>query len=174
MSASLIGPTPPTINRLEAESDGEPPVLYDVDEHGVCIITLNMSRAMNGWGPQLSMGWLDAYDRAQADDAVKVIVVTGRGRAWCAGAAMDGLQDLGASGGLDDGGSGVQPSELHQPGAAADRVVRPLERRRLWRVHHRGKLGQARPRGRPQHRPQPLPLTLPRRPSPSSPPLLLR
>ena len=108
----LLGPTPTNINRLEPEGDGEPAVLYNVDDHGVCIITLNMSRQMNGWGPALSSGWLDAYDRAQADDTVKVIVVTGRGRAWCAGAAMDGLQDLGASGGMDSGGRGAAKKKV--------------------------------------------------------------
>ena len=46
----------------------------------MCLITLNKGRGMNGADPEILTGWMDAYDRAQADDAVKVIVVTGRGR----------------------------------------------------------------------------------------------
>eukprot|EP01044_Picomonas_judraskeda_P011565 COSAG03_NODE_1587_length_3829_cov_3.242294_1_plen_225_part_00 len=118
-SAGLIGPTPASINRPEAEGEGEPAVLYSVDEHGVAVITLNMATQMNGWGPRLSAAWLDAYDLAQADEAVKVIIVTGRGRAWCAGVAMDGLQDLGASGGLKDGGALAAAGHAKQQGQAA-------------------------------------------------------
>ena len=79
---------------------------------------------MNGADPEILTGWMDAYDRAQADDAVKVIVVTGRGRAWCAGAAMAGLQDLGESGGMDDGsgakkGGGAKKEAAPEPDASA-------------------------------------------------------
>ena len=55
---------------------------------GVCVITLNKPQRMNGWGEDLGTAWYDAYDLATADPDVRVIIVTGAGRAWCAGADM--------------------------------------------------------------------------------------
>jgi enoyl-CoA hydratase/carnithine racemase len=52
---------------------------------GVATITLNRPERMNAWNAQLSSELSQALDAADADDAVRAIVITGAGRAFCAG-----------------------------------------------------------------------------------------
>jgi 2-(1,2-epoxy-1,2-dihydrophenyl)acetyl-CoA isomerase len=51
----------------------------------VGLITLNRPEKLNAWSPQLEGEFLDALDRASHDREVAVLVVTGAGRAFCAG-----------------------------------------------------------------------------------------
>ena len=67
-------------------------VLYDVRE-GVATITLNRPEAMNAWTPQLSDDLSLAMGAADADDAVRAVVLTGAGRAFCAGADLSSGKD---------------------------------------------------------------------------------
>ena len=76
----------------------EAAVLYDADA-GVATITLNRPDRLNAWTGAMSRGYFDALDRAADDPDIKVIVVTGAGRGFCAGADMDMLQGIGEAGG---------------------------------------------------------------------------
>jgi len=80
-------------------------IRYDVDDP-VALITLNRPDSMNAWTGKMDAEIRDAMKRAEADPAVVGIVVTGAGRAFCAGADMNALTTL-ASGGADDGLAGV-------------------------------------------------------------------
>ncbi|ACG78963.1 enoyl-CoA hydratase/isomerase [Phenylobacterium zucineum HLK1] len=66
---------------------------------GVAVVTLNRPERLNAIGP--AMG--DLFDRTMVqvglDDAVKVVVLTGSGRGFCAGADMERLDDLAATAG---------------------------------------------------------------------------
>ena len=64
-------------------------VLYEVAD-GVALITLNRPDAMNAWTPQLSDELSLAMGAADADDNVRAVVVTGAGKAFCAGADLSG------------------------------------------------------------------------------------
>ena len=64
-------------------------VLYEVAD-GVALITLNRPEAMNAWTPQLSDELSLAMGAADADDNVRAVVVTGAGKAFCAGADLSG------------------------------------------------------------------------------------
>mmetsp|Transcript_47639 Transcript_47639/g.96136 ORF Transcript_47639/g.96136 Transcript_47639/m.96136 type:complete len:306 (-) Transcript_47639:205-1122(-) len=68
----------------------EPPVLYECKD-GVALLTLNRPGNMNTWTEEMSNAWLDAYDQAAGDPDCRVIVITGKGRAWCAGADVTRL-----------------------------------------------------------------------------------
>ena len=72
-------------------------VLYRVTDGGVAVITLNRPDRLNSWGADISSGVYAAFDRAEADPAVRVIVLTGNGKGFCAGAYMGAMQDLGES-----------------------------------------------------------------------------
>ena len=83
-------------------------IQYDVSDP-VATITLNRPQAMNAWTPRMGHEVEDALRRAAADRAVVGIVITGAGRAFCAGADMNALDDLSSGGdadGADDGGAG--------------------------------------------------------------------
>jgi enoyl-CoA hydratase/carnithine racemase len=68
-------------------------IRYDVDDP-VAVITLDRPAALNAWTPTMDAEIRDAMTRAEADPAVVGIVVTGQGRAFCAGADMNVLSDL--------------------------------------------------------------------------------
>ena len=54
-------------------------------EDGIATITLDRPDQLNAFTVTMADELVDAFDRASADDAVAAVVVTGRGRAFCAG-----------------------------------------------------------------------------------------
>lgn len=77
---------------------GAEPVLFDLHGSGVAILTLNRPDRMNSWGGGLASAFYRCIDRAEADPEVRVIVLTGSGRAFCAGADMGDLDTIGGAG----------------------------------------------------------------------------
>jgi len=63
-------------------------VLYDVED-GVCTLTLNRPERLNAVSTEMLDTLIAALDRADGDDAVRVVIVTGAGRAFCAGADLE-------------------------------------------------------------------------------------
>jgi enoyl-CoA hydratase/carnithine racemase len=88
-------------------------ILYAVEDH-VLTITLHRPEKLNAFTGRMMFEVLDAIDRADADDAVRAIIFTGAGRAFCAGAdlsagsgtfdARDRSADVGIEGQRDGGG----------------------------------------------------------------------
>lgn len=78
-------------------AQGDSAVLYEVRDSGVAVLTFNRPERMNGWGGGLAAGFYAGLDRAEADPDVRVIVVTGKGRAFCAGADMGDLNSIGSA-----------------------------------------------------------------------------
>jgi enoyl-CoA hydratase/carnithine racemase len=70
-------------------------IRYEVAE-GVLTITLDRPDRLNAFTPTMGRELIEAFDQADADDAVRAVVVTGAGRGFCAGA------DLGAGGSTFD------------------------------------------------------------------------
>lgn len=66
---------------------------YRVDD-GIGVITLNRPAALNAWTFEMGQLYLRRLDEAGADSAVKVIILTGAGRGFCAGADMGMLKQL--------------------------------------------------------------------------------
>lgn len=81
----------------ESSAGTAPAVLYEVRDSGVAVVTFNRPERMNAWGHALSTGFYRCVDEAEADPAVRVIVVTGTGRAFCAGADMGNLDTISAT-----------------------------------------------------------------------------
>ena len=85
--------------------------LYEVVEPGIAIITFNRPDRLNAWTGQMGNEYFDALDKAAADPKVRVIVVTGAGKGYCAGADMGTLQAIpsaaSASGGSKDNGPSI-------------------------------------------------------------------
>src|SRR6478736_9673047 len=66
-------------------------IRYEVAD-GVLQITLNRPDRLNAFTGVMARELIEAFDRADADDDVRAVIVTGAGRGFCAGA------DLGAGG----------------------------------------------------------------------------
>lgn len=73
------------------------PVLYDVDER-VATITLHRPDKLNAWTAAMEREFCAKVAEAEADPEVRVVVVTGAGRGFCAGADMSLLEGLAAAG----------------------------------------------------------------------------
>lgn len=75
-------------------------LLYDVAD-GIATITLNRPDKMNAFTNVMCREMVRAFDLTDANDDVKVVIVTGAGRAFCAGADLSGGGDTFAKGGSD-------------------------------------------------------------------------
>lgn len=62
-------------------------IKYEVSDK-ILLLTLNRPDQLNAYTKQMCDELCDAFDRADADDGVRAIIVTGAGRAFCAGADL--------------------------------------------------------------------------------------
>src|SRR5436305_8090745 len=79
-------------------------------EDGIAVLTLNRPERLNAWTAEMERSYFDLLAECGERGDVRVIVVTGAGRGFCAGADMEELRSLG-DGGLE--------------AAARDRDTRP-------------------------------------------------
>lgn len=86
-----------------------PAVLLDRPADGVRRVTLNRPEVRNAMTPELTEAWTAALDEVEADPTVRVVVVTGAGPAFCAGADLSWLDQA-------DG-------EVATPGRLRDRML---------------------------------------------------
>jgi enoyl-CoA hydratase/carnithine racemase len=63
-------------------------IRYEVADR-VLTITMNRPDRLNAWTPRMLTELLEALDRSDADDDVRVVIVTGAGRGFCAGADLE-------------------------------------------------------------------------------------
>lgn len=63
-------------------------VRVEVDDNGVAVITLDGADRLNAFSAATARELSGAYRRCDFDDAVKAVVLTGAGRAFCAGADL--------------------------------------------------------------------------------------
>jgi len=75
-------------------------ILYDVNDR-IATLTLNRPDKLNAWTNQMSDEVRAALLAAEEDDDVRVIILTGAGRGFCAGADMGTLQSAAATSGAD-------------------------------------------------------------------------
>jgi enoyl-CoA hydratase/carnithine racemase len=86
-------------------------ITTDVSDN-VLTITLNRPDRLNAWTGTMGQELRTAFDQADADDAVRAIIVTGAGRGFCAGADLAGggdtfdyrKRDVAGAAGRDNGG----------------------------------------------------------------------
>jgi enoyl-CoA hydratase/carnithine racemase len=62
-------------------------IRYEISEE-ILTITLDRPEKLNAFTTKMLFELIDAFDRANADDGVKAIIITGAGRAFCAGADL--------------------------------------------------------------------------------------
>ena len=96
-------------------------------QDGILTLTLNRPDKLNAFTNTMALELIDAFDRSDADDAIRVVIVTGAGRGFCAGADLSAgaaTFDHAAQGGatdLDD------PSIRDGGGTVTLRIFRSLK-----------------------------------------------
>jgi enoyl-CoA hydratase/carnithine racemase len=116
-------------------------VLKEVRDDGVAVLTLNRPERLNAWTGELEQTYFNLLRECAASADVRVIVVTGAGRGFCAGADMQSLQAIGdvaqgdapngdapaAEDGKRAGGNGSAPAEFeHTPQTFTLSVPKPV------------------------------------------------
>src|ERR1700722_18831617 len=84
---------------------------YGVEER-IATITLNRPDRMNAFNGQMMQDLRAAFDATDADDDVGAVIVTGAGRAFCAGADLSGGGGFGRG-----GGDAARSDEVRRDGA---------------------------------------------------------
>ena len=75
-------------------------ILYEVSDH-VATLTLNRPDQLNAFTNAMVHEMKDAFNRVDADDDVRAVIVTGAGRGFCAGADLSSGAETFAHGGSD-------------------------------------------------------------------------
>lgn len=100
------------------KTDAEATVLYAA--HGaVALVTLNRPQALNSFTRQMHRELGEALDRAEADKAIRAVVLTGAGRGFCAGADLSEF----------DLAPGPNLIERADPGPVIEEAFNPTARR---------------------------------------------
>ena len=97
----------------------DPVLSVERGDDGLAVLTMNRPRAMNALSRQLRQALADAIDRLEADPGVRVLILTGAGRAFCAG--LD-LKELGGG----EPGSAALAVEAGDPVRALARFSGPV------------------------------------------------
>ncbi|MDZ7826392.1 MAG: enoyl-CoA hydratase-related protein [Gammaproteobacteria bacterium] len=84
---------------------------YDVAD-GIATLTLHRPERMNAWTGRMHTEYRWMVQQAEDDPAVRALIVTGSGRAFCAGADTKALEGHVSKGGYDPG----TPDDLAEPG----------------------------------------------------------
>ena len=85
---------------MTAAGEGDEPVLLRRRSKGVEVLELHRPHRLNAWNDDLEDAYFDALAAADDDPEVRAVVVTGAGRAFCAGADVAALAAV-ADGDLD-------------------------------------------------------------------------
>jgi enoyl-CoA hydratase/carnithine racemase len=93
-------------------------ICYEVDG-GIATITLNRPQRLNAYTPRMRQELLATFEQCDADDGVRAVIVTGAGRAFCAGADMAGDGKL-----FEQAGTAQRQEEVR---AERARSLRPWE-----------------------------------------------
>jgi enoyl-CoA hydratase/carnithine racemase len=97
-------------------------IVYTVEDR-VATITMSRPERLNAWTPRMGHELYEAFQAAAEDAGVRVIVVTGAGRGYCAGADMASLRDIQDSG--DGDAQAAAPETRHETERRAGGAAHP-------------------------------------------------
>lgn len=102
----------------------DPLITYSLDEHGVALLTLNRPEKLNAFTHAMIGEWRTLIDRAAADTEVRAIVITGAGKAFCAGGDADEMEMRGKLGSVER--KDYLWEHVHRIALAMDRLDKPV------------------------------------------------
>ncbi|MDP1692720.1 MAG: enoyl-CoA hydratase-related protein [Burkholderiaceae bacterium] len=102
----------------------QPPVRLDVDADGIGTLTLNRPEQLNAFDLNMIEAWRAALESAEADERVKVVVVTGAGRAFCAGGDFEEMAKFSEMDSL--GRKNFLYRNVHRIPLALERMDKPI------------------------------------------------
>lgn len=94
---------------------GMPHLLVERDGH-VLVVTMNRPERMNALSLEMMAGMAEAWDEANADPAIRVVILTGAGGNFCAGADLQAMTEEAPGDAFAEG----------RAGDVADGVIKPL------------------------------------------------
>lgn len=94
-----------------------------VDDRGVAVLMLDMPERHNALAPQMIAELTEAAERLGADPAVRVVVLTGNGKSFCAGGDLAWMKDQMAA---DAATRAREARKLAGMLGALDRMPKPL------------------------------------------------
>ncbi len=89
-------------------------LLIEIND-GVQIIKLNRPERLNAWTREMALEIREAISLASSNDKIRVIILTGAGRGFCAGADMEDLNAINKEGRHDDKNSPYEPFDQDWP-----------------------------------------------------------
>ena len=69
-------------------------LLVTKDEYGVCTVTLNRPKLYNALSGEVALELIDMTTKVNADDSIRCVVLTGAGKAFCAGGDLNWMQEI--------------------------------------------------------------------------------
>jgi enoyl-CoA hydratase/carnithine racemase len=101
---------------------------YDIADN-VATITLNRPERLNAFNTAMMLDLQAAFDRSDADDAVRCVILTGTGRAFCSGADVSGGADTFGSLRDDPAREALRHGDVYRDGGgvASLRIYRSLK-----------------------------------------------
>jgi len=101
---------------------GTAPSLLESLEEGVLTLTMNRPDRLNALDPELGRALASGVERAAANPAVRVVVITGTGRAFCAGGDLASIREH------RDSGRSAELEPLLRNGAKLILTLRTMEK----------------------------------------------
>ncbi|XP_054789646.1 probable enoyl-CoA hydratase 1, peroxisomal isoform X2 [Prosopis cineraria] len=79
---------------MELSSSEKKLILVQCDPNGVALITINRPGSLNSLTRSMMVDVAQAFKRLDGDDSVRVIILTGSGRAFCSGVDLTAAEDV--------------------------------------------------------------------------------
>ncbi|MCP3983856.1 MAG: enoyl-CoA hydratase [bacterium] len=109
---------------MSDEAERDPVILCELDD-GVAQITFNRPKRLNAFTPEMGVELIRLFRELDDDDSVRVIIVTGAGRAFCAGADLGGGEKTFSGGSAQQSAAREGGDEEPLPPEARTRNIRP-------------------------------------------------
>lgn len=101
-------------------------ILFDTENAPIAYLKLNRPETLNAYTSRMCRELLNALDRYQRDDGLRVLVLTGRGRAFCSGGDVQSTVEIKEAAARQLGHAMVMREGMHALILALHRLDKPV------------------------------------------------